>query len=62
MINLLDLQLDEIEELMKKLGQPKFRANQIFGWIYKEAGKGAADFDEMINVPADLRPTGRSAA
>ena len=55
MINLLDLQLDEIEELMKKLGQPKFRANQIFGWIYKEAGKGAADFDEMINVPADLR-------
>lgn len=55
MINLLDLQLNEIEELMKKLGQPKFRAAQIFGWMYKEAGKGAESFDEMTNVPADLR-------
>ena len=55
MINLLDLQLNEIEELMKKLGQPKFRASQIFGWLYKEAGKGAADFEDMTNVPAVLR-------
>lgn len=55
MINLLDLQLNELEELMKELGEPKFRAAQIFGWLYKEAGKGAADFDGMTNVPAALR-------
>ena len=55
MINLLDLQLNELEELMKMLAQPKFRAAQIFGWLYKEAGKGAASFDEMTNVPASLR-------
>ena len=55
MMNLLDLQLNELEELMKELGQPKFRAAQIFGWIYKEAGKGAADFDDMKNIPAELR-------
>lgn len=55
MINLLDLQLNEVEELMKMLAQPKFRAAQIFGWLYKEAGKGAASFDEMTNVPASLR-------
>ena len=55
MINLLDLQFNEMEELMKKLGQPKFRAVQVFGWLYKEAGKGAADFDDMKNIPAELR-------
>ena len=55
MINLLDLQLNEMEELMKKLGQPKFRAAQVFGWLYKEAGKGASDFDDMRNIPAALR-------
>lgn len=55
MINLLDLQLNELEELMKELGQPKFRASQVFGWLYKEAGKCATDFDDMKNVPAALR-------
>jgi len=33
------------------MGQPKFRAKQIFQWIYK----GAASFDDMKNLPLALR-------
>jgi len=36
---------------MAKLGEPKYRAKQIFGWL----GRGAASFDEMTNLPAALR-------
>ena len=51
MINLLDLELNKLEELIVSMGEPKFRAKQVFGWLYK----GAASFDEMTNVPASLR-------
>lgn len=51
MINLLDLELNKLEEFMVSIGQPKFRAKQVFGWIYK----GVTDFDGMNNVPAALR-------
>ena len=51
MINLRDLQLHELEELIVSMGQPKFRAKQVFQWIYK----GVKSFDEMNNVPGALR-------
>lgn len=51
MINLLDLELNKMEELLVSMGEPKFRAKQVFGWLYK----GAGSFDEMTNVPASLR-------
>ena len=51
MINLHDLQLHELEELIVSMGQPKFRAKQVFQWIYK----GVKSFDEMNNVPRALR-------
>jgi len=51
MINLLDLELNNLEELLVSMGEPKFRAKQVFGWLYK----GAGSFDEMTNVPAALR-------
>lgn len=50
-INLRDLQLSEMEALVKSMGQPAFRAKQIFQWIYK----GAVAFDEMTNLPKGLR-------
>lgn len=50
-INLRDLQLAELEDLVRSLGQPAFRAKQIFSWIYK----GVTCFDEMTNVPRTLR-------
>ena len=50
-INLKDLQLNEMEELLIGLGEPKFRAKQIFAWLYK----GVDSFDGMTNVPASLK-------
>lgn len=51
MINLRNLELNQMEELLVSMGYPKFRAKQIFQWIYK----GATTFDEMNNVPKALR-------
>ncbi len=51
MINLRDLELKELETLIKSMGQPAFRAKQVFSWIYK----GVTDFDQMTNVPKALR-------
>lgn len=47
MINLRNLTLKQMEQFVVELGQPKFRAKQIFGWIYK----GKTDFWEMTNLP-----------
>ncbi len=49
--NLLDYSIPELEALITGLGEKKFRAKQIFGWL----AKGAASYDEMTNVPAGLR-------
>ena len=50
-INLKDLQLNEMEKLLQDLGEPKFRAKQIFAWLYK----GVDSFEGMTNVPASLK-------
>lgn len=41
----------ELEELLKAMGQPKFRAKQLFSWLQS----GAESFDEMTNLPKGLR-------
>lgn len=51
MLDLRSLQLKETEDLLVSLGQPKFRAKQVFHWIHH----GAVRFDEMTNVPKALR-------
>ena len=33
-IDLFDLSQEDLEALMKELGQPKFRAKQLWEWIY----------------------------
>lgn len=48
MKNLLDFSQTELSEFI----EPKFRAKQIFEWIYK---KKAKSFDDMTNLPKDLR-------
>lgn len=50
-INLKDLRLNEMEKLLQDLGEPKFRAKQIFAWLYK----GVDSFEGMTNVPASLK-------
>ncbi len=49
--NILDHMPEELEVVMAELGEKKFRAAQVFGWL----AKGVSDFDEMKNVPAALR-------
>lgn len=44
---------EEISAFMKELGQPSFRAGQIFDWLQS----GAKNFDEMSNLPKNLRET-----
>ena len=43
--------LPGVEELVLSLGQPKYRAAQVYSWV----AKGAASFDEMSNIPAAVR-------
>ena len=43
---------EELGKLMEQLGQPGFRAGQIFNWLHQ---KHALSFDEMTNLPASLR-------
>ena len=43
--------LTELEEMLGELGQPKFRAAQLFRWLQS----GETDFDNMTNIPIILR-------
>ena len=43
--------LTELEEFLGEIGQPKFRAKQLFSWLHS----GVTDFDEMTNIPKTLR-------
>jgi 23S rRNA (adenine2503-C2)-methyltransferase len=46
------LSLPQLEELMLTLGEPKFRAKQIHGWLWNKA---IQDIGEMSNLPKSLR-------
>ncbi len=48
MTELKSMTLEELEAYFKELGQPKFRAGQVFGWLHH----GAESFGEMSNLPA----------
>ena len=49
--NILDMTPEELVSVIIELGEKKFRAAQIYGWL----SKGVSDFDDMKNVPAALR-------
>ena len=51
MMNLRDLTYEEIEEVILSYGEKKFRAKQVYEWLYK----GVSTFDEMTNVPLQLK-------
>jgi len=51
-INLLDLTLDELTQLVIDWGEPRFRALQIWRWVYNTL---TSDPDEMVNLPKELR-------
>ncbi|MCD7735230.1 MAG: 23S rRNA (adenine(2503)-C(2))-methyltransferase RlmN [Clostridiales bacterium] len=51
MTDIKSLSRPELEALMADLGQPKFRAKQVFQWLHR----GVASFEEMSNLPKALR-------
>ena len=42
---------EEIDDLTKKMNLPQFRSKQIVNWL----SKGIDSFDEMSNIPKDIR-------
>ncbi len=44
--------VDQLKEIMTSLGQPSFRATQLFEWLHAHH---AISYDEMTNLPASLR-------
>ena len=51
--NLKSMTVPEIGALLKELGQPAFRAKQIYTWLHK----GVRSYGEMTNLPKALRDT-----
>lgn len=46
------LTLEQLKEAMQQHGQPAFRSKQIYEWIWN---KSARNFDQMQNIPKELR-------
>lgn len=45
-------EIDDLQDLVKELGQPAFRAKQLYEWLHV---KNVCSFDEMTNLPATMR-------
>ncbi len=54
MTNFFDITLQELEDIIESLGLKRYRAHQIYKWIYQV---GVPDFDRMTNLPKGLRVT-----
>ena len=50
-MNLKSMTQPEIGAILKELGEPAFRAKQVFTWLHK----GVRSYDEMTNLPKQLR-------
>lgn len=51
MTDLKSMTLEEMERFFQTLGQPKFRAGQVFSWLHR----GVTSFQEMTDLPKNLR-------
>ena len=52
-MNLKSLTQPELADILKGLGQPAFRAKQVYKWLHS----GVRAYDEMTNLPKTLRDT-----
>ncbi len=52
MKHLRHLTMTELEDVIRSYKQQKFRAKQIYEWLWQ---KGVASYDEMSNIPKELR-------
>jgi 23S rRNA (adenine2503-C2)-methyltransferase len=51
-IQILDLEKDKLQSLLADWGEPRYRADQIWGWLYR---RFAASLEEMSDLPKSLR-------
>lgn len=49
---LVGLSIEEMTDWLAELGEPRFRARQLFHWVY---ARGASRFADMTNLPTTLR-------
>ena len=49
--NIKSMTQTEIGQILKDMGQPAFRAKQVYTWLHK----GVTDYDQMTNLSKDLR-------
>ena len=52
MIDVFEMQYEEVLELLSSWGEPSYRADQIWSWIYRSL---VAEAPEMRNLPRELR-------
>ena len=52
MTDIKSMTLEELQELMVSMGEKKFRAKQIYGWLHQHL---AVSYDEMANLPKSLK-------
>lgn len=52
-MNLKSMTQPELAAILKSLGQPGFRAKQVYTWLHK----GVRSYEEMTNLPKSLRET-----
>lgn len=53
-IDIRNIDKSDLDKFIQELGQPKFKSNQIWEWVWK---KSKTDFNAMRNLPKDLIAT-----
>lgn len=51
-IDIKSMNIEELEQFLRELGEPKFRAKQVFDWLH---AKQVDSFEEMTNLSKSLR-------
>ena len=51
MTHIKSMTLEELGQVLKNLGQPAFRAKQVYTWLHK----GVRSYEQMTNLPKQLR-------
>ena len=54
-VDIKSMDITELQELLQELGEPKFRAKQLFDWLH---AKQVDSFAEMTNLSKSLRRNG----
>ncbi len=51
-INFFGLSLEDLKEILKKYGKEKFRAQQLYQWVYQ---RGVYDFEQVTDLSKTFR-------